>query len=284
MAKNEAHARMCLWVTLMWVPRHIRFMFLSSHFSSVETFKPSERVSFAHLDYLCAWNIPGVNVKLLDHQNKKRDKNKKLKYKIIKRREDITKLLNNSKLNHLPFPPVLFTLHRHRCAFFLCLNEREKKKFNWITEIKQKFEFRCSRQTEKKVNSRVGWNHVTMTACSKQQTIIDSLLEAENFSTSSNIWVRETVKIILVKMSIGVKSLFILAIAAACSASVRIRNGAYRNLVIDIQHDVPADDCLNFLLSLEVRFFETSHSIQQIFIAVNILRNKNLLMSFMARK
>lgn len=85
-------------------------------------------------------------------------------------------------------------------------------------------------------------------------------------------------------MSIGVKSLFILAIAAACSASVRIRNGAYRNLVIDIQHDVPADDCLNFLLSLEVRFFETSHSIQQIFIAVNILRNKNLLMIFMARK
>lgn len=34
--------------------------------------------------------------------------------------------------------------------------------------------------------------------------------------------------------------------------STTVRNGAYHNVVIEIQRDVPSSDCSNFLLSLEV--------------------------------
>lgn len=58
------------------------------------------------------------------------------------------------------------------------------------------------------------------------------------------------------KMSIEVKVLLMLASIIASSSSTTVKSGAYHNIVIEVEKDVPVDDCSNFLLSLEVRFFD----------------------------
>lgn len=56
-------------------------------------------------------------------------------------------------------------------------------------------------------------------------------------------------------MSFGVKLMIIAAFTSIANVeSTTVRNGAYHNIVIEIQKDVPASDCSNFLLSLEVIF------------------------------
>jgi hypothetical protein len=57
-------------------------------------------------------------------------------------------------------------------------------------------------------------------------------------------------------MSIEVKVLLMLASIIASSSSTTVKSGAYHNIVIEVEKDVPVDDCSNFLLSLEVRFFD----------------------------
>jgi hypothetical protein len=57
-------------------------------------------------------------------------------------------------------------------------------------------------------------------------------------------------------MSIEVKVLLMLASIIAGSSSTTVKSGAYHNIVIEVEKDVPVDDCSNFLLSLEVRFFD----------------------------
>lgn len=55
-------------------------------------------------------------------------------------------------------------------------------------------------------------------------------------------------------MSFEVKLLVLISLLSVTSiTSTRVRNGAYHNIVVEIQKDVPFDDCSNFLLSLEVR-------------------------------
>lgn len=59
-------------------------------------------------------------------------------------------------------------------------------------------------------------------------------------------------------MSSEVKLLIIVIasfIIVGSDSTTAVRNGAYHNVVIDVQPFVPADDCSNFLLRLEVRFF-----------------------------
>lgn len=51
--------------------------------------------------------------------------------------------------------------------------------------------------------------------------------------------------------------LLVVALSLASTRSMTVKNGAYYNIVVEIQKDVPADDCFGFLLSLEVRIFET---------------------------
>lgn len=59
-------------------------------------------------------------------------------------------------------------------------------------------------------------------------------------------------------MSITVKlRLLIVVLSMACARSTEVKNGAYQNVVVEIHKDVPVDDCTNFLLSLEVRFFDS---------------------------
>lgn len=56
-------------------------------------------------------------------------------------------------------------------------------------------------------------------------------------------------------MSFEVKLVLISLLSVASINSTRVQNGAYHNIVVEIQKDVPFDDCSNFLLSLEVRNF-----------------------------
>lgn len=56
-------------------------------------------------------------------------------------------------------------------------------------------------------------------------------------------------------MSIQVKVLLML-LSIAGSSSTTVKSGAYHNVVIEVEKDVPVDDCSNFLLSLEVRYFD----------------------------
>ena len=62
-------------------------------------------------------------------------------------------------------------------------------------------------------------------------------------------------------MSIAVKLMLIAVLSIASTSSITVRNGAYHNIVIEIERDVPYDDCSNFLLSLEVRFFELNFDV-----------------------
>lgn len=59
-------------------------------------------------------------------------------------------------------------------------------------------------------------------------------------------------------MSIEVKLLIVItaSIIIARTDSTSLINGAYRNVVVELQRDLPADDCSGFLLGLEVRHFE----------------------------
>lgn len=49
-------------------------------------------------------------------------------------------------------------------------------------------------------------------------------------------------------------AIVIASIIIVGTGSTTVRNGAYHNVVIDVQSLVPTDDWLNFLLKLEVRF------------------------------
>ena len=49
----------------------------------------------------------------------------------------------------------------------------------------------------------------------------------------------------------------IVILSIANTRSITVRNGAYHNIVVEIEKDVPADECFNILLSLEVRLFLT---------------------------
>lgn len=49
--------------------------------------------------------------------------------------------------------------------------------------------------------------------------------------------------------------LLLCMIVGATTKSAIVQNGAYHNVVVEIQRDVPHDDCVNFLSNLEVRYF-----------------------------
>lgn len=49
--------------------------------------------------------------------------------------------------------------------------------------------------------------------------------------------------------------LVIASLIVGSTRSTTVRNGAYHNIVIDILKDVPAEDCSEFLLRLEVRIY-----------------------------
>lgn len=49
-----------------------------------------------------------------------------------------------------------------------------------------------------------------------------------------------------------VKLMFIAVLSISSIRSITVRNGAYHNIVIEIDREVPVDDCSNFLLNLEV--------------------------------
>lgn len=59
-------------------------------------------------------------------------------------------------------------------------------------------------------------------------------------------------------MSIEVKLLIVItaSIIIARTDSTSLINGAYRDVVVELQRDLPADDCAGFLLGLEVRLLE----------------------------
>lgn len=50
--------------------------------------------------------------------------------------------------------------------------------------------------------------------------------------------------------------MLVAVLSIANTRSITVRNGAYHNVVIEIEKDVPASDCFNILLSLEVRLFD----------------------------
>jgi len=62
-------------------------------------------------------------------------------------------------------------------------------------------------------------------------------------------------------MSLEVKLMIIVVFTSIASIqSTAVRNGAYHNIVIEIQKDVPSNDCSNFLLTLEVtKFFDRKY-------------------------
>lgn len=57
-------------------------------------------------------------------------------------------------------------------------------------------------------------------------------------------------------MSILWNVMLIAVLSIANTRSITVRNGAYHNVVIEIEKDVPASDCFKVLLSLEVRLFD----------------------------
>lgn len=57
-------------------------------------------------------------------------------------------------------------------------------------------------------------------------------------------------------MSILRNVMLVAVLSIANTRSITVRNGAYHNVVIEIEKDVPASDCFNILLSLEVRLFD----------------------------
>lgn len=64
------------------------------------------------------------------------------------------------------------------------------------------------------------------------------------------------------KMSIAVKLMLIAVLGIPNARAITVRNGAYHNIAIEIERDVPqSSDCSNYLLSLEVRLFELNSDV-----------------------